>query len=304
MKGKHVLISGGTSGIGRATALALAHQGAVVTIIGRNEHKSRETVDAIRAQTGNPQVAYLLADLSSTAQTLAAAQEFRRQHDRLDVLINNAGAIFFARGESADGIENTFALNHLVGYFLLTQQLLDLLRQSAPARIINVSSGAHEAAKMAWDDLELRSGYSGFRAYAQSKLANVLFTYELARRLHGTDVTVNALHPGVIATNFGATNNNRFFQLGQKLFKPFLTSVDKGAATSVFLASAAEVEGVTSKYFQDKRARSSAPASDDEASQRRLWQMSEDLLAPFLERPAPAVFAPTAAPLPTALAPI
>ncbi len=180
-----------------------------------------------------------------------------------------------------DGLENTFALNHLCGYFLLTQQLLDMIKASAPARIINVSSNAHFAGSMYWNDIELHNEYSGMKAYAQSKLANVLFTYELARRLEGENVTVNALHPGVIASNFGATNNRRLIQFGQKLFKVFLPGVDKGAETSVHLATSPEVEGVTGCYFEKKKPKTSSEASYSEFDQNRLWEVSEGMLAEF-----------------------
>ena len=250
-----------------------------MVIIGRNEAKSQEAVMDIRRQTGNEKVDYLVADLSSISDTLAVAEAYRQQYDRLDVLVNNVGAIFFSRGESADGIENTFALNHLSGYFLLTQQLLDMIIASAPARIVNVSSNAHYPGSMHWDDIELHDDYSGMKAYAQSKLANVLFTYELARSLERENVTVNALHPGVIASNFGATNNRRLIQLGQKLFKVFLPGVDKGAETSVYLATSPEVEGVTGRYFEKMKPKTSSEASYAESDQNRLWQVSEEMLA-------------------------
>ena len=280
MQDKVVMVTGATAGIGKITALEIARQGATTIVVGRSEAKSREVVNMIREQTGNPNVAYMLADLSSIAQTTALADKFKSRYNRLDVLVNNAGAVFLSRGESVDGIENTFALNHLVGYFLLTNLLLDLIKASAPARIVVVSSDAHYNGTMNFDDLEGKQKYSAFGAYAQSKLANVLFTYELVRRLEGSGVTVNALHPGVVASNFGQTNNRAFWIRPFKMIANlFMISEEKGAETSIYLATSTDVEGVTGKFYDQKRQKPSSEASYREADQRRLWEVSEQMLS-------------------------
>lgn len=280
MKNKTVLITGATAGIGRQTALKIAGMGATVVIVGRNEAKARGVVSALQQETGNDRVSYLLADLSSIKSTQALAQEYRRRFDRLDVLVNNAGAIFMSRGETVDGFENTFALNHLVGYFYLTNLLLDMLIASAPARIVSVSSGAHSFAKMNFDDLQGKQKYSGFRAYGQSKLANVMFTYELARRLEGAGVTANALHPGFVASNFGQTNNeqNTLARLGLRATQIIAISEEQGAETSIYLATSPEVEGMTGLYFDKQQPKRTCKASYDTADQARLWQISEQML--------------------------
>ena len=280
MKNKTVMITGATAGIGRQTALKIAGMGATVVIVGRNEAKARDVVSAIQQETGNDRVSYLLADLSSMRSTEALAQEYRTRFDRLDVLVNNAGAIIMTRGETVDGFENTFALNHLMGYFYLTNLLLDLIVVSAPARIVNVSSGAHAAAKMNFNDLQGKQKYSGFRAYGQSKLANLMFTYELARRLEGTGVTVNALHPGFVASNFGQTNNeqNTLVRLGIRATQIIAISEEQGAETSIYLATSPEVEGMTGLYFDKQQPKASCKESYDVAEQALLWQVSEQLL--------------------------
>jgi NAD(P)-dependent dehydrogenase (short-subunit alcohol dehydrogenase family) len=231
----------------------------------------------IQQETHNPKVDYLLADLSSIQQTRAVAEAYQARYDRLDVLVNNVGAIFLSRGETVDGFENTFALNHLVGYFLLTHLLLDVIKDSAPARIVNVSSNAHYRGRIHFDDLQLEDGYSAMKAYSQSKLANVMFTYELARRLEGTGVTANALHPGVVASNFMVTNNPGWTKILRKIFNLFSISLAKGAETSVHLATSNEVAGVTGKYFEACTEKRSADASYNQAHQQRLWTASERL---------------------------
>ena len=274
MKNKVVLITGGTGGIGKETALALVKMGAAVVIVGRNPQKTAAVTDEIRKASGNPTVEYLLGDLAIQADVRRVAQEFRSHHNRLDVLVNNAGAVFMSREESQDGIEMTFALNHL-NYFLLTHLLLDQLKASAPARVINVSSAAHMGGKMNFDDLELRHTYNGWKAYSQSKLANVLFTYELARRLKGSGVTANALHPGFVATNFGKSNGG-VFQPFFRLAQIAAISPHAGAQTSVYLASSPEVEGVTGQYFDKKKAVNSSALSHNAEDAQRLWNISLD----------------------------
>jgi NAD(P)-dependent dehydrogenase (short-subunit alcohol dehydrogenase family) len=275
MRDKIVLITGATDGIGLVMARELARLGATIVAVGRNADKTAAVVERIRAETGNPRVEGLLADLSSQRDIHRLAQQFIERHDRLHVLLNNAGALFHPRRESVDGIEMTFALNHL-GYFLLTNLLLDVLKASAPARIINVSSAAHRRTKLDLNDLQYRLSYRGMRVYSASKLANLLFTYELARRLHGTGVTVNALHPGLVATRFAA-GSSWVSRLLRGLIWCFGISPEQGARTPIYLASSPEVEGVTGKYFQNEKIAESSPASHDEEAARRLWEISESL---------------------------
>ena len=275
MHGKVCIVTGAASGIGAVTAQALAQQGAAVILVDRNSEKGAITVNQIKQQTGNPAVEFMWADLSAQKEIRQLVQQFKSRYQRLDVLVNNAGAIFRQRQETVDGIEMTFALNYL-GYFLLTNLLLDTIKASAPARIINVSSRSHARAQINFDDLQSRSSYRGLQAYAQSKLAIVLFTYELARRLEGTGVTVNALHPGVVATNF-ATNNRGVVGLSMRLFRLAFISPEQGAQTSIYLATSPEVEGVTGKYFVKQQAVPSSPASYDTATASRLWQVSAEM---------------------------
>ncbi len=276
MQGKICMVTGATSGIGKVTARALAERGATVVVVGRSAEKSAATVAQIRRQTGNSSVEFMLADLSAQAQVRKLAAEFKKKYSRLHVLVNNAGAIYLSRQSSVDGIELTWALNHL-NYFLLTNLLLDTIKASAPSRIINVSSAVHMNATVNFDDLQGQRKYSGMSAYGQSKLANVLFAYELARRLQGTGVIVNALHPGMVATNFAANNG----PLG-RLARPFLNLVsigeEQGAETMIYLATSPEVESVTGKYFVNKHQAHSSKESYDETVARRLWQVSEEMV--------------------------
>jgi retinol dehydrogenase-12 len=280
MQGKICLVTGATSGIGLVTARKLAQQGARIWIVGRNPAKCAETVERIRAQTGNQDVEALIADLSSQRQIRELAGQVRERCTRLDVLINNAGGMWLTREITVDSIEMTFAVNHLA-YFLLTHLLLDSLQSSAPARIINVASDAHRKATLDFDDLQGERHYGGWRAYCRSKLANLLFTYELARRLEGTGVTCNALHPGWVSTGFAGNNGwrGRLFQLAARCLA---ISPEKGARTVLYLATASEVTGISGQYFVRERAVPSSPASYDEATAKRLWQISLELahLAP------------------------
>lgn len=276
MSGKVCLVTGATSGIGEAAAQALAGLGARIVILARHRERCERSSAHIRDVSGNPAVDYLVADLSSQSEIRRAAGEFVQRYDRLDVLVNNAGGFFMKRQVSPDGIELTFALNHL-NYFLLTNLLLPLIKSSAPARIINVSSGAHRGAKIDFDDLEGRRSYNGWKAYAQSKLANLLFTYELARRLDVAQVTVNAMHPGFVSTRF-AKNNGWLYKVGLSIVHIFARKPVEGARTVVYLATSPEVAGVTGKYFFDKQEVPSAPASYDEESAGRLWQISTQMV--------------------------
>ncbi len=275
MQDKICLVTGATSGIGLVTSRELARQGARVVVVGRNPAKLDATVRQIQAQTGSRVVESLQCDLSSLDQVRELARQFRERHPRLDVLVNNAGGMRLQRELTADGLEMTFAVNHLA-YFLLTHQLLDLLRASAPARVVNVSSEAHRRATLDFDNLQGERDYAGWRQYCRSKLMNLLFTYELARQVEGSGVTVNALHPGWVATGFGGNNGWRG-QIWQWAARCFALSEEQGARTVLYLAWSPEVAGVSGRYFAKEREVASSPASYDEAAARRLWQVSLDL---------------------------
>jgi NAD(P)-dependent dehydrogenase (short-subunit alcohol dehydrogenase family) len=271
MGGKVCLVSGATSGIGLATARALAERGATVVVLSRGRERCEVTAREIREKSGNPAVEPLAADLSEQAEVRRAAREFLERFGRLDVLVNNAGAAFRSRRESADGIEMTWALNHL-SYFLLTNLLLETLHRSAPARVVSVASDAHRSARgIDFDDLQARKSYRTFRAYSMSKLANVLFTRELARRLEGTGVTANVMHPGLVATNFGRDMP----ALIRWIFPLFGLRPENGARTVVYLTTAPEVEGVSGKYFVKEKEVPPSPEALDDAAARRLWEVSE-----------------------------
>lgn len=275
MQGKIVLVTGATNGIGFEAAKALAAQGATLIGVGRNPQKCADTANQIKAATGNARVEFIVADLSRQSEVRRVATEFKRKYDRLDVLLNNAGAYFANRETNADGQEMTWALNHL-NYFVLTEQLLDVLKASAPARIVNVSSDAHRMTRgINFADPEFKQGYSGWGAYGHSKLANVMFTYELARRLDGSQITANVLHPGFVATGFGH-NNGGLMNFGMGLIQKLAAKrPEQGAATSVYLASSPAVDGVSGQYFADSKATKSNDASYDVAAQQRLWALSE-----------------------------
>jgi NAD(P)-dependent dehydrogenase (short-subunit alcohol dehydrogenase family) len=274
------LITGATSGIGRATAFELARRGSAVVVVGRNNEKCARTVEEIIRNTGNSSVDYLAADLSSQRDIHTLAQQFRSKYSRLNVLVNNAGTIAWNRQMSPDGIELTFALNHL-GYFLLTNLLLDILRSSAPSRIINVSSIAHMSADIDVDDVQNPKSYRARQAYGRSKLANLMFTYELARRLEGTGVTVNALHPGLVATNLAANGRMPLGWISRPVFRSALAVVGRnpteGSKTVVYLATAEDVAGVTGRYFVDGVDVPSSAASYRTDTAGRLWELSSRL---------------------------
>lgn len=279
MQGKICLITGGTNGIGKTAALALAKMGATVVIVGRKAEKTALVVEEIHQRSGNPNVSSLLADLSSQAEVRRLAAEFKEKFDHLHVLLNNAGAFYLERKLTVDGLERTFALNHL-GYFLLTDLLLDTLRASAPARIINVSSDAHASGKIELDNLQGQRSFSGMSAYGNSKLANILFTTELARRLAGTGITVNAVHPGFVSTGFiNSTDNQSWMLKVVGWVVPLIgRSPEKGAETSIYLASSSEVADVTGRYFVDCKVRQPAAQAQDEVMARKLWEVSEELV--------------------------
>ena len=277
MAGKTVLVTGGTGGIGRATAIGLASMGARVGLTGRDIARTRAAAAEVATLSGNPAVDPFPADMSSQAEVRRLAGEVLTACPRLDVLVNNVGGFWATRRVTADALEHTFAVNHLAP-FLLTDLLLDRLKASAPARIVTVSSGAHATGTINFDDLQSERRYSGQQAYNQSKLANVMFTYELARRVDGTGVTATALHPGVVRTGFAAEDPPPMLKVFLPLIRLFLKTPEKGAATSIYLASSAEVEGVTGKYFADSKPKTSSPSSYDTDAAARLWQISVDLV--------------------------
>jgi retinol dehydrogenase 14 len=277
MAGKTVLVTGGTGGIGRATAIRLAAMGARVGITGRDLGRTQRAAAEIASEAGAGSVDAHAADLSSQSQVRRLAHEVLEAYPRLDVLVNNAGGFWSHRHVTADGLEHTFALNHL-GPFLLTNLLLDRLVASAPARIVTVSSGAQSMGRVDFEDLMGERKYSGQTAYNQSKLANVMFTYELARRLAGTGVTATALHPGMTNTAFSAEDPSRLFAPLVMVMRPFMKKPERGADTPVYLASAPEAEGLTGQYFANRVPKRSNEASYDPSAIARLWQMSAELV--------------------------
>lgn len=272
MENKICLVTGANAGIGLETARGLAQEGATVVMVCRNRERGEKAQSDIQESTGNQDVHLYIADLAAQKQIRDLASRFLSEYDRLDVLINNAGVFLPDLQLTEEDYEATFAINHLA-YFLLTHLLLDTIKSTPGARIVNVSSNAHQSARINFDALEKVSSYNGFVAYGQSKLANVLFTYELARRLEGTGITCNALHPGVVATNI-ANQGLSFFTVFFRLFSPFFKSPESGAATSLYLASSPDVAGTTGKYFADKSEKKSSPRSHDESTAKRLWDLS------------------------------
>jgi NAD(P)-dependent dehydrogenase (short-subunit alcohol dehydrogenase family) len=281
MQGKTVVVTGGNSGIGLETAEALAGMGARVIVTARNADKGRAAVAGIAQRLGGAaQLQLVVFDLADMASVRRGADEILEQAPRLDVLVNNAGVVLSDRHETVDGFEATLATNHL-GPFLLTNLLLERLQQSAPSRIVNVASTAHTTARkgISFDDLQSTKRYRGMRVYGESKLANILFTLELARRLAGTGVTANSLHPGTVRTGYGADGDARgFLAFGLHIARPFFLSPAKGARTSIYLASSPEVEGVTGQYFDKCKPVKPRRWADDEEAAQRLWQVSEELV--------------------------
>jgi NAD(P)-dependent dehydrogenase (short-subunit alcohol dehydrogenase family) len=276
MEDKICLVTGANSGIGKYMALGLARAGARVVMVCRSAERGAQAQADVIAGSGSDKVELMLADLSSQADIGNLATAYGQRHQRLDILVNNAGVYLNQRYESVDGLEMTFALNHM-GYFSLTNLLLPILSQSGPARIVNISSDAHRMARLDFDDLQNKRAYRGFSVYAQSKLANILFTYELARRLKGRAVTVNAVHPGMVNTNFGANNGGLGGYLFRRIFGLFGLTAVKGAITPLHVALSPAVAGVTGAYFVHQQQTKSSQASYDEDAAARLWTISEGL---------------------------
>jgi retinol dehydrogenase 12 len=277
MTGKVCLVTGATAGIGQAAALLLAKRGATIVGVGRNPQKNKNSTEMISTETENPNVEYLLADLSSQKDIYKLAKQFKSKYHRLDVLINNAGATFGERLESIDGIEMTFALNHL-GYFLLTNLLQDILEASAPSRVINVSSSLHKLGKINFDDIPFKEGYARSKAYQRSKLANIAFTYELARHFSNQKITVNAMNPGLVATNVGQSAGGISAKMKGLVDRIAGLTPEEGAQTIIYLATSAEVAGVTGRYFVKEKSIPSSKITYDLDFCQHLWDVSEALL--------------------------
>jgi NAD(P)-dependent dehydrogenase (short-subunit alcohol dehydrogenase family) len=277
MRGKICVVTGASSGIGKMTAIGLAQRGATIVAVCRDPARGEAAVAEIKERSGHADVSLALCDLSSQRSIRALAAELKAKLPKIHVLVNNAGLIVGQRELTDDGLERTFALNHL-GYFLLTDLLLDVLKASAPARIVSVASEAQQMGRIDFEDLHGERSYSALRAYAQSKLANIVFTYELSRRLEGTGVTATCAHPGAVASRFGETGSGWFRWL-IRIGRPFLLSEERGAETPIWLASAPELEGVTGKYFAKKKELRSSKVSYDPEVARRLWEVSERLIA-------------------------
>ena len=276
MQGKTAVITGASSGIGLETARALAAKGARVVMVVRSEQRGTDAIANIRTTSPDARLELVLADLYSLDEIRKAGAELRERYDRVDVLVNNAGLIHHQRELTVDGFERTFALNHLAA-FLITYELRDVLAASVPARIVTVSSFGHNFARFDWDDLHTMARWKGETAvYGASKLCNIWFAKESARRLASKRITSNALHPGAVASNFGASGS-WLFKYGTKVVKPFLLTVEQGARTSVYLASSPEVEGVTGEYFTKCKVKTPSSKARDDASARRLWELSEKL---------------------------
>ncbi len=280
MDGKTVIITGGNSGVGKATAAALARVGAHTVITARSAGRGEEARADIARASGSDQVELVVFDLADLGSVAQGASDLLDRCPKIDVLVNNAGLVLSDRQVTADGYEATFEINHL-GPFYLTQLLTERLVASTPARIVNVASTAHRSARrgLDFDDLQSATHYRGMQAYARSKLANILFTNELARRLEGTGVTANSLHPGTVASGFARDDDaSGFLAFGIKVIKPFILTPAKGARTSVYLASSPAVAGVTGQYFVKGKVRTPSPAARDAAAATLLWSVSEELV--------------------------
>ena len=277
MIGKVCIVTGSNSGIGKETALALSNKGATVVMVVRDKERGEKAQSEIINKTGNNDTFLMICDLSSMDSIGKFVKEFTEKYDRLDVLINNAGAVFRERQTTVDGFERTLAVDYL-GPFLLTHQLLPLLKSSAPSRIINLASGLYKSGKIDLDDLQSDKNYKGMNAYSSAKLMVVMYTYELARRLKGTGVTANAVLPGFVRTNLGRNSGSFLYALEYLIVRPFQISAEKGAETSVYLASSDEVEGVAGKCFSKMRETTTSQASYDQQTQKLLWDRTIELL--------------------------
>lgn len=277
MTGKVCIVTGSNSGIGKETTFALAAMDATVIMVVRNQERGQKALDEIVSQTGNQSISLMVCDFSSIASISSFAAEFKKRYSRLDVLINNAGAEFVKRQVTAEGFEQTFAVDYLAS-FLLTHELLELLKASAPSRIVNVSSGLAKNGKVDFNDLQNEKNYNGMQAYSNAKLMVMMWTYELSRRLAGSGVTVNVLMPGFVATNLGKNSGSRKSAIMFAMVRPMQISAKKGAETSVFLASADEVKGVTGKCFSKKKEVETCAASYDLEAQKKLWDQTLRLL--------------------------
>lgn len=276
LQGKVCLVTGATSGVGEATLIELAALGATVVGVGRDAARCEQTRRGVLASTGNPDVEMLLADLSVQGEIRRFASLFNEKYSRLDVLINNAGAFFLWRQVSRDGFEMTWALNHL-SYFLLTHLLLEKIRSNTPARIVNVASGAHYRGRIHFDDINLTKSYNGWKAYSQSKLANVLFTYQLDRRLKGAEITVNSLTPGFVATRIGHNSGRLIAYFVKQIQRRGGMTPQEGAQTIIYLATSPEVARISGKFFREKKAVPSSPLSYDRDLAFRVWELSEHM---------------------------
>ena len=270
---KTCIVTGASSGIGKETSKKLAELGATVVMVCRDQKRGERAMSEIKAAHNNARVDLLIADFASLDSVRALAKDFLTKYDTLQVLVNNAGRVNVMRSVTVDGFEATFQVDYL-SHFLLTNLLLEVLKKSAPSRIVNVSSASHYGGHLAFEDLQMVRGYGVMKAYSQAKLAQVLFTYELSRRLEGTGVTVNSLHPGAVATNIWKSSMGPLSPLGN-ITRLFLISPEKGAETPVYLASSPEVEGVTGKYYDHKLVKQSSAESYDQATAKKLWDESE-----------------------------
>lgn len=271
-----VLITGSSTGMGKATATQLAKTGATVVILCRNKERGEKALIDIKTESGNNAIDLFICDLGNMADIRKFVKEFKVKYPKLNVLINNAGVILPSRHETSDGYELQFGVNHL-GSFLLTNLLLDTIVNSSPARIINVSSGAHKIGKIHFKDVNLKNNYNLIKAYSQSKLCNILFSYELSERLKGSEVTVNCLHPGAVATEMGINRKTGFGATITRMLKPFFQTPLEGASTAIYLATSEEVLGITGKYFYKKKPIKSSKLSYNKEISKKLWKLSEKL---------------------------
>jgi NAD(P)-dependent dehydrogenase (short-subunit alcohol dehydrogenase family) len=276
LEGKVILVTGATEGIGKAAAMNFAKRGATLVLVGRSREKSERVVAELKAESGNDKIELLLGDMSRMADVRTVADAFRAKHDRLDVLVNNAGGLFMEHQLSADGFEMTFALNH-VAYFVLTTRLLDILQKTPGARVVSTSSAAHHVGKIDLDTITKRKGKAGFTAYGDSKLANILFTRELAHRLAPSGGTANAIHPGYVRTGFGLNNSGRFVEFSRLVAKYLGRTPEKGAETIVWLATSPEAAKFNGEYFYDMKVARTSKRAKDDALAKRLWELSEKL---------------------------